>query len=549
MAGSSADSGNDNPHACKAATTIKGTLRQFVGLLFLGQIFLVGAIFQEKSASEAGFEPAPQVSYAMKVPDENAPSGSLKLASSLSSRGDGELPASSASPSMTAPIEEVSILGITHHEDEPIQKVEFDLSRPVKFTKLSHRGKVLRMRVQPPLSILASETATELGTIFIKFSQYRSIRYSDYVFYAPGNIGEPYLTTSTAGISQLVIPFKAKDVDFPLQVGESLTEGLTYYRDRVPTAAGPADVFLLRLEHPGTALCVIPVLANDGICQKEILSSIGRRYNAVAAINGCYFTQRGDPIGTLIINRRLISSPLYNRSVFGISTNGQPLFGNPDFSGVLEAGSSRVEIDAVNQPRTGDKLVVFTPEFARSTMTTESGRELVLVQGRVVGLHDRDSLIPPDGVVVSAGGSKSAALSGVRLGDMVKLDYEINAPWKTVQHAVCGGPRLLSEGLVDINGKEEKFDATITYGRHPRSAVGRTFNGDLLFVVVDGRSQQSAGMTLAELAGYIKKLGGCQAINLDGGGSSSMVVKGRVVNRPSDGRERPISNGIVITRN
>ncbi|NLI76384.1 MAG: hypothetical protein GX442_08080 [Candidatus Riflebacteria bacterium] len=540
----------------RGGIAIKESLKQFLGLLLLGQVFLVGAIVQDRSLVTGNREEGP-AQYAMQASGTASAVERVVLVPPASSAAvvptspTPSIPASAtvvpAAPA-TAP-EEIAIQGITHREDAPFQKLEIDLAGPVRFAKLTHRGKLLRLRVQPALTLLAKETADELGTIFQKFSQYRGPRYSEFVFYAGGKIGEPYLATSAAGLTQLVVPFQAKDTEFPLPGGETLAEGVTYFRDRVPTAAGPADVFLLRVEPFESSVSVVPVLANEGICQKEILSSIGRRYDAVAAINGCYFTQRGDPIGTLIINRRLISSPLYNRSVFGISTTGTPLFGNPDFSGALETGADRIDIDAVNQPRAGDSLVIFTPEFARSTMTAEPGKELVLVQGRVVGIHERDAIIPPDGVVVSAGGRKAAALDGVRLGDAVTLDYRINPPWTTVQHAVCGGPRLLADGRIDINGKQEKFDSSITNGRHPRTAVAQTYNGDLLFLVVDGRSARSAGMTLMELASYLKRLGGRHGINLDGGGSSTMLVKGRVVNRPSDGRERPISNGIVITKN
>jgi exopolysaccharide biosynthesis protein len=150
--------------------------------------------------------------------------------------------------------------------------------------------------------------------------------------------------------------------------------------------------------------------------------------------------------------------------------------------------------------------------------------------------------------VVSASGVKAEALKHLRLGEKVELDYSVEKPWNLIKHAVCGGPRLVSDGKTDINGKEEKFSNSIVYGRHPRTAVAITFNGDLLFVVVDGRSKRSVGMKLEELASYLRKLGARHAINLDGGGSSSMIINGKTVNKPSDGGERRISNGILVTK-
>jgi exopolysaccharide biosynthesis protein len=368
------------------------------------------------------------------------------------------------------------------------------------------------------------------------------------LFAANGRIGNPYVATDSAGLFRLSVPFQKHEKIFLLGTGEKVADGVSYYRDRTRINNSFADVHVLRIQPFTDKIKVLPVLANEGIAQKERLSSMVNRYNAVAAINGAYFTSRGDPIGTLIINRQLISSPLYDRSVFGVTDDDTMVFGNPEFDGTFKASDVSLKIDAVNQPRLADKLVVYTPEYARSSLTPAKGLELVLVRGRIVGIHRNDTLIPPDGVVVSASGVKAEALKHLRLGEKVELDYSVEKPWNLIKHAVCGGPRLVSDGKTDINGKEEKFSNSIVYGRHPRTAVAITFNGDLLFVVVDGRSKRSVGMKLEELASYLRKLGARHAINLDGGGSSSMIINGKTVNKPSDGGERRISNGILVTK-
>ena len=439
------------------------------------------------------------------------------------------------------------VIKIDFRTEEAYEIVEFDLSHFVKILKRNQGGKLLRMRIIPALSPITLEQLKLLQKKFEKFSIHQTNKYSEMVFSAKGRVGNPYIASETPGIFKLCIPYQLEEGRFILPVGEKVADGLTYYRDRTKVENGYTDVHLLRIEPFADSIKVFPALANEGIAQKEVLSSMSRRYNAVAAVNGAYFTSRGDPIGTLIINRRLISSPLYKRSVFGITEDDTLIFGNPDFSGVLRTGRLSVKIDAVNQPRRGDQLVVFTPEYARSTLTHENGVELVLVKGKIVGIHEKDALIPPDGVVVSAGGSLASEISSLKLGDSVELDYSIDQPWNTIRHAVCGGPRLVENGKASINGKEEKFDSSIVHGRHPRTAVALTFDGDLLLLVVDGRSKRNAGMKLKELAAYLRTLGARHAINLDGGGSSSMIVKGRTVNTPSDGSERRISNGILIT--
>ena len=71
-------------------------------------------------------------------------------------------------------------------------------------------------------------------------------------------------------------------------------------------------------------------------------------------------------------------------------------------------------------------------------------------------------------------------------------------------------------------------------------------DGTVLVLVVDGRSNNSKGLTLQELATYFLRLGARDAVNLDGGGSSVMVINGEIVNKPSDGRERPVSMGLGL---
>jgi hypothetical protein len=90
-------------------------------------------------------------------------------------------------------------------------------------------------------------------------------------------------------------------------------------------------------------------------------------------------------------------------------------------------------------------------------------------------------------------------------------------------------------------------ETSFTQARHPRTAVGVTAAGELLLVVADGRQGFSRGVTLPEMAKAMLKYGAIQAINLDGGGSSQMVVRGLYVNGPSDGYPRPVANALVVT--
>jgi hypothetical protein len=115
--------------------------------------------------------------------------------------------------------------------------------------------------------------------------------------------------------------------------------------------------------------------------------------------------------------------------------------------------------------------------------------------------------------------------------------------------AIGGGPMLIKNGNKFITATEEIFDAGSGInagGNAPRTAVARLVDGKVLFIVVDGRSAASRGVTLSELADVLLNLGATDAVNLDGGGSSAMVVNGAVVNVPSDGAQRAVPSVLMI---
>jgi len=113
--------------------------------------------------------------------------------------------------------------------------------------------------------------------------------------------------------------------------------------------------------------------------------------------------------------------------------------------------------------------------------------------------------------------------------------------WAGVADSIGGYPLLLQDGDTVVT----KCWAPIC-SRHPRTVIGVDGEGRMLLVVVDGRRRGSVGMDLVQLANLMRRLGAVSALNLDGGGSTTMVVRGKVVNRPSDGHERPRSTAVLI---
>src|SRR5690606_23184981 len=135
------------------------------------------------------------------------------------------------------------------------------------------------------------------------------------------------------------------------------------------------------------------------------------------------------------------------------------------------------------------------------------------------------------------------ALEGnISKGDTVKILVNITPSIPRLDQMIGGHPRMIINGVVDMNP-----DDALVFNRHPRTAVGINQDTSKLYIiVVDGRQVTSAGMTLFELADYMLSIGCYNAMNLDGGGSSTMVVRGEIENSPSDGIERDVANALMV---
>jgi len=166
------------------------------------------------------------------------------------------------------------------------------------------------------------------------------------------------------------------------------------------------------------------------------------------------------------------------------------------------------------------------------------------------------SMIPADGFVISTSGTaREWALKNLNRGTRVRLNLNL-APveteqagsWKQATSVIGGGPQLIKQGRVEITNAAEKILPSFVGDLHPRTAIARLKSGQILLVTVDGRQPGvSIGMSLTMLADLLIEFGAVEAINLDGGGSTAMVIKNRLVNKPSDATgERPVSDAILV---
>lgn len=297
---------------------------------------------------------------------------------------------------------------------------------------------------------------------------------------------------------------------------------------------------------------VRPVIAENHIQGRATLSRISSNYNEIAMINASYFDHDGSIIGILQIDDTLVSRDDYTRSAIGIKQDGSIIFGQVSYHGVFDIEGNEFTISGVNCSRPKDSIVLYNNLFGVSTNTNDSGVELIVRNGVVSSVMrgKGNNYIPSDGYIISAQGNVRELFQGVAIGDSVILDQEIlerDANFSDAIHILGAGPRLVKNGQVYVTADEEHFPADIRVGRAPRSAFGVTKYGDYIFAVVDGRQAHSKGCTLYEWADIlINQFGAVDAINLDGGGSSELIVKKSIVNSPSDGKERPVGSALMI---
>lgn len=370
-----------------------------------------------------------------------------------------------------------------------------------------------------------------------------------------------------------------KDVLFP-----DVTTGIHIYRYNwdVETCV----LYVAEMSRREPALHFEVALANAQVLGKETVRSMANRRNqrgdrrVIVAVNGG-FGVLGDMRGyggvlenLHIQDGELITQPTDTEACFGVTETGEFLSSPVRMEANIQIGERILALGCVNQRRLdGCQVTLYTPRLGESTRTNRRRGKEVIISGlplpltphyehtyRVENvLSDGNSLIPRDGAILWFNARlRDPAVSEFRAGASGKLTLSLSPPeWNKVQHAIGGRLRLLKNGeinqtIAEMHNAEKrhtpgKRSPVLNLSHEPRTALG--YNADTLFLVVaDGRQPKySTGLTLYELASILIELGATEAINLDGGSSSTFVVNDTVVNKPSGQQERDVLNAVFIT--
>lgn len=331
----------------------------------------------------------------------------------------------------------------------------------------------------------------------------------------------------------------------------------------------------------------------------ETVRDMARRSGALAAVNASFFDSRkgpgfsgfeGDPLGLYVSGGSVLSEAAQGRtalilpgdggrarideltstsvvtaadgtrrSLDGVNRVPGRIVGCGGVGGDVLAGSGRATTRPLQNQLCldADEIVDFRPTWGATSPGGAAGTvEAVLDRaGRVTGLRSpAGGPIPAGGRTLSGMGEGAAWLRvHAREGETLRVTTVVKGSdghrLRAAGASIVGaGPALLRDGRVHINAEVNGMSAAIFTRREPRTVAGVRADGTLLLVVFDGRAPGiSAGVSLVEAARIMTELGAVDALNLDGGGSTSMVVDGELRNSPREAAGAPVGERKVAT--
>ncbi|WP_158553448.1 phosphodiester glycosidase family protein [Peribacillus saganii] len=299
-------------------------------------------------------------------------------------------------------------------------------------------------------------------------------------------------------------------------------------------------------------------------------------HHVVGAVNASFFHfDTGNPSFLLARNNQIMNLGtgaeadtgfMHVPAAFGINEKGLGLIDRYNLNMSITHHNQTYTLSGVNRNREADESILYTSTWRYdNTRTNSTGMEIVVknlskninssvgfgesIEGKVASIRPygqtTSATIPPDGYVISAAGLSVDQIRALKIGDPISLKIDVDAKWKNAKFILASGPLLVQGGKTNMTIAPTSPRAT---ARTARTAVAIDSTGRKVFMVtVDIKSGVSGGMTMKEFADHLVKLGAYQAINLDGGGSTTMAARipgdryASLVNMPSGGSQRSIS--------
>ncbi|QGS69391.1 hypothetical protein CV093_17115 [Oceanobacillus sp. 143] len=290
------------------------------------------------------------------------------------------------------------------------------------------------------------------------------------------------------------------------------------------------------------------------ISNSKPLSEMARQSGAVGGVNGDFFDINNTkaPLGTMIQGGTLLKGPQGSHTLtVGVDGQGIGRISNIFLEGKIQLPTGEFPLAALNQssiPTNGIGLYTSVWGQAQRANSGSSVYEVTVREGKVIAVSNQagNGAIEENTLILAGNGTGASQLKELSIGDEVNITYAPKVDGDSLMNFAIGGNiKLVENGQVPAN-----LDDSTTA---PRTAVGFSEDGKtMILAVVDGRQADSRGMTFKELGDLMQEYDAYQALNIDGGGSTTMVARepgeadAEVVNNPSDGTERYVPNGIGV---
>lgn len=291
---------------------------------------------------------------------------------------------------------------------------------------------------------------------------------------------------------------------------------------------------------------------SDDINDLMRVETFAQKSGAYAAMNASYFKQdTGTPLGLTIIDGKMMTGPLFNRSVFGVDKHGNYCIGKAMLEGEITIGNNdAAPIKNINQPvMTSSGAHLYNKHWGKATPeTSEEFWHIAIEKNKIVSICEKSVEIPEAGFAVIV--KKSLLPYAPQCDECVKYKYSLcPKDWCKMECAFAAGPNLVINGEKNVDITEQNFSSVFANTRTARSAIGLKKDGTVILLTVDGKQKGvSEGVTLYEMADIMLNLGAYQAMNLDGGSSTQMAVEGRMVNVPTNKLGAKVTNAVIVVR-
>ncbi|MDY7022142.1 MAG: phosphodiester glycosidase family protein [Cyanobacteriota bacterium] len=313
-------------------------------------------------------------------------------------------------------------------------------------------------------------------------------------------------------------------------------------------------VFWLEIDPSQPQLSLQPLLSrNTSRVGLTPLSTIAARSQAVAAINGGFFNRNTRfPLGAIRSQGRWLSSPILNRGAIGWTDGGEIYINRlTRLETLVTSTGERFPIQHLNSGYVEAGISRYTSDWGSTYIPVLDREWAIITRNHRIIQHlfrERPIRLPvpiPRNDYLLVIRNHTARVNQIPVGTQVSIESQTQPDiWEAYPQILAAGPLLLRSGQIVLDPDSERFSEAFSTQQAIRSALGRTADNKLLLVTVHNRPLGS-GPSLLELANILEQLGAVDALNLDGGSSSSLYLAGDIINRPIQ-TAAPVHNGLGV---